>query len=1165
MKKQVVLTLLAIFGLVGCSSPISSSLSSSSETPIEISPTLSSTTQTSSAKDSSTNETSSTVTSSGKESSSIPDSSLDSSVDSSSESSTPVVETPWPDNIANTMAKYLGGQTIPYINVGADRKLRAEWYSGTSKTSTYLEITGDSFDATRMATFQTTFENKGYTCTLSGDGYTLTAVNETAGLTVTVTADDTSDISYAYFYIKIAYDEPFDTENTQTAWSTEEATELASYVDGHALPYIYLGTHNPYIYHTTSIDARIYGWDWNDSIITQAKTAFEVANWTVVSDSTSLNATITMDDECILTATINATSSTTTKAYMTIDLQEGFVPDSVTDWNDDMKTSMENEMNGHTLPFFYLGTKTPTWAWSATYNRFTITGSIYRAEMMTLAKANLTTAGWTVVDYVDTTYGNCIRAYHTFEDGDTISFTLKPTTSATAKVYVYGTYIPACAGLTNLPAETTWDEDTTTFMTAALKGNTLPYIYLGTNDTSACVYATYHRFYIKPDTSINWNEHIMMNAAKVLAADGFTVVENTRSSYGTYWFEAEKTFENGDTIKVKLNTSSTYSSDPTSPFSLTAKVTPYLHVQLFEKYDDSQTTSTWDNGYMISSATGGNATGDTITKGMTDQMNGKSIPYFYLGTQTPVGYWTASTNTLTVYGGDWNTAILDNAKTVIAGDTYEADDTSDLVGAWSTPVEEETSAGLKTLTATKTFADTSKITITIKQPSKPTASYPVYATQMTVFYQAPYNKVATAWEDDVVTQIDTLINSNVTEDANKFVIPYLYLHSDDPAITTKATSTKGAATSTSGASYIYNQGMKLTGGTWDDRVVVDAESILTADGWETTIETRYDVPALTAEKPTADGSIVRILICKGSATATTTCMYINYDPFTTVTATSRAAEEETVIKKALGGNALPSFYVGNAYTVTENTTTAYGNYIQIATDTSKDANSKYQYLYNNYFYTKAVAEALTNDGYTVNLERNATGTTVSAVAQGSLTATKTLTDGSRIDVTLSTTTSKMTISAYYYEAFKIPASGAWTDEVEDAFRNAFDGYVAPYIYIGSSKDNIVSNTAASTTAGAKITLVGSTWDDAILTNAAAVLEADTNATWSYMTSFSKKYGKTFVASGYFTDDENETHYVNINIYQYNNDYGRPIMEVEYLAQFLNNKSWSNASWHQTIF
>ena len=50
-----------------------------------------------------------------------------------------------------------------------------------------------------------------------------------------------------------------------------------------------------------------------------------------------------------------------------------------------------------------------------------------------------------------------------------------------------------------------------------------------------------------------------------------------------------------------------------------------------------------------------------------------------------------------------------------------------------------------------------------------------------------------------------------------------------------------------------------------------------------------------------------------------------------------------------------------------------------------------------------------------------------------------------------------------------------------------------------------------------------------------------------MTSFSKKYGKTFVASGYFTDDEGETHYVNINIYQYNNDYGRPIMEVEYLA------------------
>lgn len=1154
MKKKIALTLLALFGfgLAGCGKVATSSVEASSETPIGTSSVASSTVETSSAKDSSTTETSSIVASSVEESSieesSVADSSQDSSSEDSSESSTPEVETPWPDDIANAMAKYLGGQTIPYINIGADRKLNAEWYSGTSKTATYLEIAGDSFDATKITTFKTTFENKGYTCSLSGDGYTLTAVNETAGLTVTVTADDTTDISYANFYVKIAYDEPFDTENAQTAWSTEEATELASYLDGHALPYVYLGTHNPYIYHTTSIDARIYGWNWDASILTQAKTAFEAANWTVTADSTSLNATITMDDECVLTATINANTSTTTKAYMTVDLQEGFVPDSVTDWEDDMKTSMESEMNGHTLPFIYLGTKNPTWTWSSTYNRFTITGSIYRAEMMTLAKANLTTAGWNVVDYVDTTYGNCIRASHTFEDGDTITFVLKPTTSDTAKVYVYGTYIPAYAGLTNLSADATWDEDTTTFMNAALKGNTLPYIYLGETDTSACVYATYHRFYIKPSATINWNEHIMMNAAKVLAADGFTVVENTRSSYGTYWFEAEKTFTNGDRITVKLNNSSSYSTNPTSPFSLTAKVTPYLHVQLYENYDATQaTTGTWDTGYMISSTAGGTATGDTITKGMTDNMENKSIPYFYLGAQTPVGYWTANTNTLTVYGGDWNTAILDNAKTVIAGDTYEADDTSDLVGTWSTPVEEETSAGLKTLTATKTFADTSKITVTIKQPSTPTETYPVYATQMTIFYQAPYNKVATAWEDDVVTQIDALINADVTDEANKFVIPYLYLHSDDPTITTKATSSKGTATSTSGSSFIYNRGMKLTGGTYDERVIADAEPVLTADGWETTVETRYDVPALTAEKTTADGGIVRILICKGSATLTTTCMYINYDPVTTVTATTRTAEEEATIKKALGGNTLPSFYVGNAYTVTESTTTTYGNYIQIATDTSKDSNNKYQYLYNNYFYTKAVAAALTTDGYTVNLVRNSTSTTVSGVAQGSLTATKTLTDGSRIDVALSTTTSKMTISVYYYEAFSVPTAGAWSDETEDAFKNAFDGYVAPYIYIGSTKDKIISNTAATTTAGAKITLVGSTWDDAILTNAAAVLDADTNATWSYMTSFSKKYGKTFVASGYFTDDEGETHYVNINIYQYNNDYGRPIMEVEYLA------------------
>lgn len=1119
MKKKFTLTLLALVGLslASCGNNTATSLSNSASQ-------ITTTAKTTTSKATTDTPTTQKVTS-GK----------DTGVSPTTTSSAPV-ESEWPSKVSTVMVEYLGGQVVPYVNLGPDSKLICDFYNGITKAATYVEVSGSSYDKTKLPEFQTKLTTEGYTVTLKSNKTVLTAVNEAKHLTINIAPDDEANLADSNFKMTITYDEPFDADTQITDWTTDQANDLASYLDGHSIPYVYLGSAHPYIYHTSSIDARVYGWNYDDSIIAAAKAAFEATEgWKVTSTATTFSATKTEEDECVLTVTISSSTSTT-KAYMNIDLEEGYLPESVTAWEQDVLDAMHLNMNDHDIPFIYLGTKTPTFKWTGTYNNFNIYGSVFRAQMLTDAKTNLSDAGWTVTDWTSS-YGPAIHAIKTFSDGDAIEISMASGSSATSKAYIYGTYIPAYDIPTN-PEEAKWDDATLPVLQTAFGAdNTLPYIYLGSDSIAVKSYSTQRRLYITPTASIYWNENIIINAAKVLEADGYTVTKTYRSSYGTYYFSAEKTFTNGTRVVINLNNTSTGTTVPSSAFTIKTKITPYLHIQLFDAFDDTyDTEGSWANSFDVSSTTGGTFSGNTTLEMMNTKFESHTIPYIYLGAKSTTSYYTSANNTITVYGAGWDSRILDNAKAVIAGDV-DAN-----VGSWSVPVETFSSTGLVTMTATKTFTDTSKITVTLTQPSAASSTTPVPATSLAIFYQAPYNPTATAWDSTVTAQFQSLI----TDDTN-FTIPYIYLHQDKPTITTKVTSSTGTAPD--GSTLKYNWGMKLTGGSYVDRVVNEANTTLSADGWDTNIITRFDQPALSAEKETANGAIVRILIEKGSATLTSTVMYVNYDPVVTIPTGSYSADETAAIKKALNDNVLPYMYLGEAKTVTTKATSAFGNYVELKTNTSqKSAAGKNLYLYNNYHYTKAAVAAFQNDGYDVALEKNysLTGTAVSTVSQSYFEARKTFSDGAQILVTYTVATTSVTVDAYYYDAFQIPAAGAWSNDTLEAFENNFNGYVLPYIYLGSSKDFITSTSAATSSAGAKMTFTGSTWSDDILTNAADVLDADAEVDWSYINSYSKQYGNTFTATGSFTNAEGDTHHINLNIYKNNNAYARPEMVVEYI-------------------
>lgn len=99
-----------------------------------------------------------------------------------------------------------------------------------------------------------------------------------------------------------------------------------------------------------------------------------------------LVATYAYDDGATVSLTIKAGSSANT---IYIAYQDPFTVGTETTWTPSIINSMESNFNGHTLPYFYMGTDTPEWDdqyYDYTHSR-TVYGKIWNDKIYALAEA----------------------------------------------------------------------------------------------------------------------------------------------------------------------------------------------------------------------------------------------------------------------------------------------------------------------------------------------------------------------------------------------------------------------------------------------------------------------------------------------------------------------------------------------------------------------------------------------------------------------------------------------------------------------------------------------------------------------------------------------------------------------------------------------------------
>lgn len=392
------------------------------------------------------------------------------------------------------MIKHMDSNIIPYVDLGT---YSAEWNDSSSKSSTYLVIYGAEFDSSKMDGFKETYEKAGWTITKNLS----TALNANKDkLSMTISKD-----SDGYFVMKVYYDCPYDETKAPTDWDSDTAQAFADNLNGHTLPYIYLGAPSCYAsFSDYSKTLTIYGYAFDAKIITDAKAKLLADGWTIEDTTNTYGPGITATKNFAsegdsLVVTINTPSSTSSLRYsITAKLLETWDNTLVSDWPSDMTKDFKSTFENHVPDYFYLGTKNPTYTINDTSHYFTITGGVYDTRTIPGVKTALVNKGWTCED-TQGSYGTGLVARKILDDTCEFRVEINTPYSDTSKITAYVYFIPKLS----LPdaSKQKWSDEVAGLIDVQLNHHTIPYIYLGDEDVEASFNNSYARMTINTVSS----------------------------------------------------------------------------------------------------------------------------------------------------------------------------------------------------------------------------------------------------------------------------------------------------------------------------------------------------------------------------------------------------------------------------------------------------------------------------------------------------------------------------------------------------------------------------------------------------------------------------------------------------------------------------------------
>lgn len=611
---------------------------------------------------------------------------------------TATTDTDWSEDVKTDITTNLGaGVTIPFVDLGKDGAT-SKWYPASKK----LTITGAApnnsaipeaaIEAFKAAGWKTTivYSSTGYG--LGMNATITTSLNDTLTATISNVGSTTTSPS-----LSITLDEGYKEADKQSAW-TDEIQKLMTTNYNYVFPYVYLGTRVPYpTYTTASGKLLIKGGTWNDQIYTDFETAFKAdtkVTWTVAEKThTTYGKTLVATGKVgndNFTVTVYHSNATTPIPYIEIVSADAFEVPADGAWDDTQKTTMKTNYDNYEAPYVYLGTDSPTFGTpNTTTKAITITGGTWNTEVITSARKQLETEGFTVEQGRGYYGGACLYAYRLYDDGHSFTYYIYRSAISNGKIMCQLLYGKAPSTDTSGDK---WSSANETLINDNLQGYDLPYISTGATQMTAAKYSSTKgdgalTFTFTSNTNKDWTISNIYKAVQVLKKDNpnwnihfnYPNVSSTSlSAYGS--MNADLQLDDGSMVYIRFY-GSTFSK-------------AYMYVSYF-KYD-APTSGSWS---------------DEVKSTVAAYGNGLTLPYLYLGTDSPTATASASssstsgttTSKVTFTGGCFSEKIFTDAEAVLKAETAMK---------WSVMYDVDAS-GKKSLIATATATDGSMVKLTI--------------------------------------------------------------------------------------------------------------------------------------------------------------------------------------------------------------------------------------------------------------------------------------------------------------------------------------------------------------------------------------------------------------------------------------------------------------------
>lgn len=789
-------------------------------------------------------------------------------------------------------------------------------------------------------------------------------------------------------------------------WPTDVKDKMIKYLDNTLLPYIDLGVT------ATNVKAN---WD-NDTdtlevagaasadaltadAIAAAETTYKTYGWIVTTDDTSMTAKRDEDG----TITVKYYNNGAFNVIEAVYHEPYDESKAATSWPDSIIDEMDTNLHNHgnDVPYVYLGTVNPTFAWDSDHVTFKIYGGQWDDKITAFAKAAFEAANekiteadnkWIIDEIGDGTYGKTFHAAITFSDGVKLSISIDaPDTGKKPMMNIV--YTQPFGG-----TSTAWSNYISSFMTSGFHGHSVPFFFCGTesdeldDNITSEIDGSLIRFY---GTENTWNDQVFDNVRIALNAENATITNDAEK-----WTVTTKT-QDSDASKTALVATRTFSDLCTLSVQVQEDSTSHRADILIQ----------YEKGYIPADGATWN---DWIVSDFEDYLDGYTVPYIYLGNDDPEDDYESwdDVNTLTITGGSYFKALISGANKVFNATTGW---TSNIVTKTGTNYAGETYS-YDVVEAEYVIDATTgkKLTVTVDASNHNTNTGEGYGSSvLTITYVKPY-VVPTDPEE---LKWDENASNNITANFSGHTLPFVYL----------------------GASVVdviydeYTNTIYITGGVYDDKVLAHALTQLSGSTQSTDDDGNACVKATIAE---SDGCSIEIMVHKDyygmiEYKATLTEVY-------TADATKTAWDDDTleVMKTVLGGNVLPYFDIGAKHFTAE----------AAGTTTFK--------LTSHVFNEAILTDALSNDGV------DGWSFIKNSYYDNEVEGFKTFDDGSTVTVKV-VENDGLNIFAYYHAKTEIAKTkSAWSDNDKAkilTITGTTDIPNIPFLYMGESDYAVSSN------------------------------------------------------------------------------------------------------------